>query len=59
MMTKEDIKNSPEYQAAHIAYTNGLCRNYDLIEMAHYMFLAGVKFGKTGEMPKSEIDKYI
>ncbi len=51
-MTKEEILNTPEYKAAHIAFQNGCCLGYELQEMAHFMFLQGVKFGKTGKMPK-------
>ncbi len=55
-MTKEDIKNKSEFKAAHIAFQNGLLRGYDIQAMAHYMFLQGMRFQKTGEMPKDELD---
>ena len=51
-MTKEEILKSPEYKAANICFQNGLTKCLGLEEMAHYMFLQGVQFGKTGEMPK-------
>ena len=51
-MTKEEILNSPEYKAAHICFQNGCCKALGLEEMAHYMFLQGIKFAKTGEMPE-------
>ena len=53
-ITKEEIVHTPEFKAANIAFQNGLTRCYDLQEMAHYMFLQGIKFGKTGEMPELE-----
>ena len=53
-MNKEEIQNLEEYKAATIAFRNGCIRCYDLEAMAHYMFIQGIKFGKTGEMPKEE-----
>lgn len=58
-MKKEDIKNTPEWKAAGIAYRNGCLRCYDLSEMAFYMFLEGIKFGKTGKIPQDEIDNML
>lgn len=49
---KEKILKSPEYKAAKICFQNGCCKAYDLEEMAHYMFLCGMEFQRTGEMPK-------
>ena len=51
-MTKEEILKSPEYKAAHICFQNGCCKALDLEVMAHYMFLQGMRFQRTGEMPK-------
>lgn len=53
-MTKKEIANKPEFKAAHISYQNGLSRCYNLQEMAHYMFLQGMLFERTKEMPKLE-----
>lgn len=50
--TKEEILKSPEYKAANIAFQNGCCKGYDLEAMAHYMFIQGMKFQRTGEIPK-------
>lgn len=55
-MKKEDIKNTPEWKALGIAYRNGCLRCYGLFEMAFYMFLEGIKFGKTGKMPQDELN---
>ena len=51
-MTKEEIMKLPEYKAAHICFQNGCCRGYDLADMAHYMFVQGIKYAKTGKMPE-------
>ena len=53
-MNKEDILNSEVYQAAKIAFRNGCIRGYDLEAMAHYMFIQGIIYNDTGEMPKEE-----
>ena len=49
---KEDIMKSEIFQAASIAFQNGCCKGYGLHELAHYMFLEGVKYTKTGKVPK-------
>ena len=50
--TKEDIMDSPEFKAAHIAFQNGCGRGYEIQAMAHYMFLEGIKYERTKQMPK-------
>lgn len=47
-----DILERPEYKAAHTCFQNGCMKGYELEEMAHYMFLQGIKFAKTGKMPE-------
>lgn len=56
-MEKEEIKKSEIYNAASIALANGFIRAYDASAMGHYMFIEGYKFGKTGKMPTSDLDK--
>ena len=54
-MTKEEkkkIMESDVCKAAKIAFMNGCCKAYGLEEMAHYMFLEGIKYQKTGIMPQ-------
>ena len=48
---RNSIRNSPIYKAAEVSYQNGLAKFYGLADMAHYMFLEGYKFAKSGEMP--------
>lgn len=50
--SKEEIMGSPIFKAAHIAFQNGCSRDYELEEMAHYMFLEGIKYERTKQMPK-------
>ena len=45
------------YNAASVALANGFMRSYDVSAMGHYMFIEGYKFGKTGKMPTSDLDK--
>ena len=49
---KKKIMESDAYKAAKIAFMNGCCKAYGLEEMAHYMFLEGIKYQKTGIMPQ-------
>ena len=49
---KEEIQKSPTFQAAHIAFQNGLTKGYDLQAMAHHMFIEGIKFANTGKAPE-------
>lgn len=49
---KREIMESEIFQAASIAFQNGCCHGYDLHEMAHYMFVEGVKYAKTNKVPK-------
>ena len=51
-VTKKKILESPVYKAANICFQNGCCKCYDLEEMAHYMFIQGMKFQETGKMPE-------
>lgn len=53
-MTKEEIFNMPEYKAAHNAFQNGCFKGLNLQEMAHYCFVEGIKFAKTGKIPDLE-----
>ena len=53
-LSKEEIFNMPEYKAAHNAFQNGCFRGLDLQEMAHYCFVQGIKFAKTGKIPELE-----
>jgi hypothetical protein len=50
--TKEKILVSDICKAAKIAFHNGCIKGYDLEAMAHYMFLEGIKYQKTGEIPE-------
>lgn len=43
---------SPIFKAAHIAFQNGCYRGYNLAEMAHYMFLEGIKYERTKQASK-------
>jgi hypothetical protein len=56
-MNKEEIMKSKMYKAASVALANGFMRSYDVSAMGHYMFIEGYKFGKTGKMPTSDLDK--
>lgn len=51
---KEEILKSELYQSAKTAFMNGCIRCYDLEAMAHYMFIQGYIYGKTGEKIKEE-----
>lgn len=51
-MTREEILNSPEYQAAHICFQNACSKGLELQEMAHYMFVQGIIFERTHKMPE-------
>lgn len=50
--SKEEIMGSPVFKAAHIAFQNGCYRGYNLAEMAHYMFLEGIKYERTKQASK-------
>lgn len=43
----EDVK-----KAADNSFRNGLCKCYDLTPMSHHMFIQGVLFQRTGEIPE-------
>ena len=44
-------------RACKNAYSNALLQGFDLNRIAAYMFMEGIRFERTRQIPKSDFDK--
>lgn len=49
---KLKIMKSDTYKAASIAFSNACIKALDIHALVHYMFIEGIKYKETGEIPE-------
>lgn len=58
-MNTEKFSKEMIIKAADRAYTSGLTACYEGAQLAFYMFIEGMKYQKTGILPKNELQDLV